>query len=203
MFYEYVKGRDHRLLLEGLDMTNNIHAPNIILIGFMGSGKTVIGRQTARLLNFDFADTDEEIHQVTGMELTQLFKKHGEIRFRSEEKLVTQKLAKQERLVIACGGSLPPIEENLHLLKNNGWFVLLTAAPKIIKERLARKQNRLLIHGRPTPEAISDMIEQWKKKLCPLPELSNRQRQFKHRRSGGRHRFGIPPGFPQTRPLNI
>ena len=97
MFYEYVKGRDHRLLLEGLDMTNNIHAPNIILIGFMGSGKTVIGRQTARLLNFDFADTDEEIHQVTGMELTQLFKKHGGDPFSFEEKLVTQKLAKQER----------------------------------------------------------------------------------------------------------
>ena len=108
----------------------------------MGSGKTVIGRQTARLLDFDFADTDDEIRQVTGMELRQLFRKHGEIRFRSEERLVLQKLAAREHIVIACGGSLPPKPENLELLRDKGWFVLLTAKPEVIRNRLQRKANR-------------------------------------------------------------
>ena len=81
---------------------------NIVLLGFMGSGKTGIGRQAARLLDFDFADTDEEIREVTGMELSKLYKKHGEIRCRSEEKLLISKLAQRDNMVIACGGSLPP-----------------------------------------------------------------------------------------------
>ena len=134
---------------------------NIILLGFMGSGKTVIGRQAARLLDFDFADTDEEIREITGMELPRLYKKHGEIRCRSEERLLIAKLARRDRMVIACGGSLPPEEKNLQLLAQKGWFVLLTAQPEVIRSRLARKRDRLLVNGRVTPEYISEQALSW------------------------------------------
>ena len=134
---------------------------NIILLGFMGSGKTVIGRQAARLLDFDFADTDEELREVTGMELPKLYKRHGEIRCRSEEKLLISKLAKRDHMVIACGGSLLPDADNLKMLALKGWFVLLTAQPEVIRARLARKRDRLLVNGKVTPEFISRQACDW------------------------------------------
>lgn len=126
----------------------------------MGSGKTVIGRHLARLLDFSFADTDEAIREVTGMELSRLFRKFGEIRFRSEEKLVIAKLAKKRHQVIACGGSLIPSRESLNLLRENGYFVLLSAAPGIILSRINRKNNRLLPTGKPTEEDIAVMLRE-------------------------------------------
>lgn len=143
----------------------------IILIGFMGSGKTVIGRQTARLLDFDFVDTDEEIKDVTGLDLPQLFRRHGEIRFRSEERLVVQKLAQRDRLVVACGGSLPPRRENLDLLRHQGWFCLLYADPDVLQARLGRKHDRLLVEGRPTVERIAKRAEEWQREYAPLTDL--------------------------------
>lgn len=144
---------------------------NIVLIGFMGSGKTVIGRQAARLLNFDFADTDDEITQVTGLTLPQLFRKHGEIRFRSEEKLVIQKLAGRERMVIACGGSLLPARENLDLLLQRGWFVLLTADPAVIKSRISRKNDRLLVGGKPSLEGIAAIMAERESQYANLADF--------------------------------
>lgn len=139
----------------------NTAKSNIILIGFMGSGKTVIGRTLARMLDYDFADTDEEIKEVTGMQLTQLFRKHGEIRFRSEEKLVVQKLAKRDKLVIAYGGSLTPAEENLQLLAANGWIALLSADTSVISARLKRKNTRLLVNGKLSDADIAAEVAKW------------------------------------------
>lgn len=139
---------------------------NIILLGFMGSGKTVIGRQAARLLDFDFVDTDEEIREVTGMELPKLYRKHGEIRCRSEERLLISKLAQRDRMVIACGGCLPPDPEDLKLLAEKGWFVLLTAQPEVIRSRIARKRDRLLVNGKVTPEFISSQALSWESRYA-------------------------------------
>ena len=139
---------------------------NIVLLGFMGSGKTVIGRQAAHLLDFDFADTDEEIREVTGMELSKLYRKHGEIRCRSEEKLLISKLAKKDNTVIACGGSLPPDPENLKMLAQKGWFVLLTAKPEVIRSRITKKRDRLLVSGKVTPEIISSQACSWESRYA-------------------------------------
>jgi shikimate kinase len=134
---------------------------NMVLIGFMGSGKTVIGRKAARLLGFQFVDTDEEIQRVTGLTLAALLKKHGEVRFRSEEELVAKKLAARRGLVIAAGGSLTPQKEPLALLKEHGWFVLLQAAPDVILERVSRKNdrgNRPLLSGKLKLEQVRELL---------------------------------------------
>ncbi|MDO4732131.1 MAG: shikimate kinase [Bacillota bacterium] len=153
-----------------MDM-NNINKSNIILIGYMGSGKTVIGRQVARLLDFDFADTDEEITRACGMSLPQLFRKHGEIRFRSEERLVLKKLSQKEQLVIACGGSLLPESGQIEILREKGFFVLLTAQAEIIRERLSRKNDRLLLGGRPSLEKIQKLLQEREKHFQQLTDL--------------------------------
>jgi shikimate kinase len=77
---------------------------NIILIGFMGTGKTAIGKRLAQALGRPFIDTDKEIEKVTGMSIAQIFNKHGEIRFRSEEKIAIKKACASRSAVIATGG---------------------------------------------------------------------------------------------------
>ncbi len=138
----------------------------------MGSGKTVIGRNIARLLDYNFADTDDAIRDVTGMDLVTLFRKHGEIRFRSEEQLVIKKLADKQQLVIACGGSLIPAAENLNLLRDNGYFVLLSASPEVIYNRLSRKNNRLLPAGKPSLADIEKMLAHRQEYFADLSHIS-------------------------------
>jgi shikimate kinase len=145
---------------------------NIILVGFMGSGKTVIGRHVARLLEYSFADTDEAIREVTGMELSRLFHKYGEIRFRSEEKLVIHKLAGNRQQVIACGGSLVPARESLEMLADYGFFVLLTAAPEVIQSRISRKNDRLLPLGKPSEETIKEMLKEREDCFADFPHIN-------------------------------
>ncbi|MDD4798068.1 MAG: shikimate kinase [Clostridia bacterium] len=115
----------------------------IVLIGFAGCGKTVVGRTAAVILDWDFADTDALIEEVTGQPPAKLLKKFGEVRFRSEEKLIMNKLASRENLVIATGGNLDLKNNNLQLLKNDeSFFVLLEADAETLIERLSRKNNR-------------------------------------------------------------
>ena len=159
--------------LKGAIITvNTAKKSNIILVGFMGSGKTVIGRNLARLLNYTFADTDEAIRDVTGMDLPKLFRKYGEIRFRSEEKLIISKLAKKQHQVIACGGSFVPAKDSLELLLEDGYFVLLTAPPEVIHSRIARKNNRLLPYGKPSVEDIAKMLEERQQCFASLSHIS-------------------------------
>ncbi|MCR4962764.1 MAG: AAA family ATPase [Firmicutes bacterium] len=141
-------------------MTNNEKKNNIVLIGFMGSGKTVVGRTLAGLLDYDFVDTDEQIRQVTGLTLPQLFRKHGEIRFRSEEELVVKRTAAKQKQVIATGGSLTPMAKNFDLLRQNGWFVLLSADPQTILSRISRKNDRLLLCGKPDLPSLENMVRE-------------------------------------------
>ena len=76
---------------------------NIVLIGFMGTGKSSVGQRLAEKLKMAFIDMDREIEKITGLSINQIFRKHGEIRFRSEEKLLAQKLGHESNLVILVG----------------------------------------------------------------------------------------------------
>ena len=144
---------------------------NIILIGFMGSGKTVVGRHIARLLDYQFVDTDDEITAVTGLTLPQLLRKHGEIRFHSEERLIIQKLAKNTNQVIASGGSLNPNLDNLRLFQANSCFVMLRAQPEVILERIKRKSHRPLPAGKQTIESLRALLEEREAQYLDLANL--------------------------------
>ncbi len=139
---------------------------NLVLIGFMGSGKTAMGRFLMQELQYDFIDTDQEIENVTGLKLNQLLKKYGEIRFNSEERLIIQRIHNQEKLIIATGGNFIHQEENVKLLKQNGIFVFLKADIETIVARLSRRKTR------PFPEKgnIKEVIPQHYLKKLPLYE---------------------------------
>jgi shikimate kinase len=114
---------------------------NIVLIGFMGTGKSTIGMKLAERLKMQFIDMDREIEKLTGMSIPVLFKKHGELRFRSEERLMSQKLGAKRNLVIAAGGGVVLNRENVEALKKNGIMICLEADPEVILARVSRKKG--------------------------------------------------------------
>ncbi len=120
---------------------------NIVLTGFMGTGKTTVGRILAQRLGLEFVDTDEEIERVTGKTVPDLFGRYGSIRFRSEERLVIKKLSARIALVIATGGGAVLDPENVAALKKNGVVVLIRSSPEVICSRVRTARNRPLLAG--------------------------------------------------------
>ncbi len=113
---------------------------NIVLIGFMGTGKSSVGIKLAEKFGMVFIDMDKEIEKVTHMSINQIFRKHGEKRFRSEERLLAKKLGFKKNLVIATGGGVVLNEENVEALEANGVLICLEASPEEILKRVKRKR---------------------------------------------------------------
>ena len=114
---------------------------NVIIIGFMGTGKSSVGIRMAQRLHYQFVDMDREIERLTGMSVADIFRRCGETRFRSEEKLLARKLAGRSNLVIATGGGTVLQPENIDVLEENGVVICLEAAPEDILQRVSRKKG--------------------------------------------------------------
>jgi len=128
---------------------------NIVLIGFMGTGKSTVGKRLAQSLEWDFFDTDSVIGEVTSLSVTEIFKRYGETRFRSEERIVVARLSQQDQLVIATGGGTVVNPLNLEALARNGIIVGLHASMEAILSRIGHKNDRPLLKG--TKEAIEKL----------------------------------------------
>jgi shikimate kinase len=128
---------------------------NIILIGFMASGKSSVGRVLAQKLGWEFLDTDNEVQQVTGLKIPELFRKCGEVRFRSEESLVIKKLKGVNHTVIATGGGTVLSDHNREILESLGILIHLYTPLDVALQRAKRRQDRpLLNQGREALEKI-------------------------------------------------
>ena len=135
-------------------------ANNIILIGFMGTGKSTIGKLLADRLHLKFYDLDREIEKLLGMSMLNLYKKYGKVRFHAEEKLMFQKLLQKEKAVIATGGTVELSLESLENLKENNTVIALYLEPEIIHKRLRRRNNRPMIRPRNMYEDIVSMCKE-------------------------------------------
>ncbi len=111
--------------------------PNLILTGFMATGKTTIAKRLANQLNYEWIDTDEMIVQQTGLSVAQIFQKKGEPVFRALEKDLAQHLSTRQGLVISTGGGMLLNPENVSLLSQNGQIFCLTASPEEILRRIS------------------------------------------------------------------
>lgn len=120
---------------------------NIVLIGFMGTGKSTVGKRLAQLLAWDFVDTDCVIEEVTNLSVTEIFRRHGETRFRSEERIVVARLSQQEQIVIATGGGTVLNPLNWEALAQNGIMIGLHASIEVILSRIGQKNDRPLLKG--------------------------------------------------------
>ena len=127
-------------------MDINRRPVNLALIGFMGTGKTSVGRLVADQLGFEFLDTDELIQIRAGRTIADIFAKEGEPAFRQLERQIVQELSTREKTVIATGGGLPTNAENLAALKSFALVVCLWASAEKIWERVRNQSHRPLLH---------------------------------------------------------
>ncbi|WP_425058288.1 Shikimate kinase [Sporomusa carbonis] len=118
---------------------------NMVFIGFMGSGKSTIGRYLAEISGYNYYDVDTMIEQQAGQSVQEIFSIHGEKHFRSLEREVVERLRTVDHAVIACGGGVVLDAANVSHLKEKGKFIWLKAAPETVYERLKHQNNRPLI----------------------------------------------------------
>ena len=110
---------------------------NVALIGFMGVGKTAVGKVLAKKLKREFVELDSLIEQKAGKSIPEIFEQDGEIAFRELEIEVTKAVAREKHLVIACGGGVVLNKINIDRLREESRIVCLTASPKVILERVS------------------------------------------------------------------
>lgn len=132
---------------------------NLILVGFMGTGKTTIGRSLSRVLGRRFVDTDVEIEAATGLSIPDIFKLYGERYFRAIEKQVIVRLAASSGLVVATGGGAVLDSEVRAMLKQAGIVFCLTARAEVILARTQANQDRPLLRDRAFSTIVDLMNE--------------------------------------------
>ena len=146
------------LKLETPFMQSDRHLVNIALIGFMGTGKTSVGRLVADQLHFEYLDTDELIQTQTGRTITEIFAMDGEPVFRALEQKIVEELASRVKTVIATGGGLPVNPNNLASLKAHALVVSLWSSPEKIWERVRHQSHRPLLHDENPQAKIRELL---------------------------------------------
>ncbi len=132
---------------------------NIILIGFMGCGKTSIGERLAQKLSYRFRDTDQLIEQKEQATINHIFALHGEEYFRGKETGLLQELLPElNHVVLSTGGGLPLRDENTLLLKDMGFVVYLKASKETTIKRLSGDRTRPLLQGDDMEMRIESML---------------------------------------------
>lgn len=121
---------------------------NIILIGFMGSGKSSVGSRLATELGYQFMDMDKEIERTTQMDIPSIFKKYGEQHFRSLETSLLKSLDAKDKTVISTGGGTAMLEENWQILSRLGLLVQLYVTLDTAIERTGGKGRPMLQQDR-------------------------------------------------------
>jgi shikimate kinase len=135
----------------------------IFLIGFMGSGKTTVGKELALCLGYSFIDMDKCVEEDTGMSVNQIFSELGEQEFRKLEHDMIIRIIKTDNVVVATGGGVPCYYKNMELINQNGISLYLRMTPEALTDRLKHSRSqRPLIRDLPTDDELAGFI---KKKL--------------------------------------
>jgi len=137
----------------------NVNNMNIILVGFMGTGKTVIGKKLASKRGMKYVSMDEEIEKKEKRSISEIFSKDGEPYFRKVEKEVAKELSNQDNLVIDAGGGVVLDEENISNLKASGRMVCLNASPDVIFKRTEKYKHRPLLNVSDPRKKIEELLE--------------------------------------------
>lgn len=132
---------------------------NVVLVGFMGVGKSSVGSSLAQHLGRDFLDLDDEIEQELGMSIADFFEQEGEKAFRAKETALIKKLASLNNLVFSVGGGAVLNPQNVIELKKKGRLILLTAESNTIYNRLKDDTTRPVLGVPVTKFKIEELLE--------------------------------------------
>lgn len=139
----------------------------IILIGYMGAGKTTLGKVLAQKMGLTFYDLDDYIEDRFHRTIPQIFAESGESGFRDLERRMLHEVAEFEDVIISCGGGTPCFFDNMDYMNTCGETVFLNASPEALKVHLLMgKTQRPLIQGK-SPEELLDFIKDSLQKRLP------------------------------------
>ncbi len=133
---------------------------NIVLIGFMGAGKSTVSDYLSTMFAMDIVDMDQVITEREEMSIPDIFSTYGEEYFRTLETELLIEMQSRKNTIVSCGGGAALRERNVAEMKKNGRVVLLTASPETIYERVKDGEDRPMLKGRRDIDAISELMEQ-------------------------------------------
>jgi shikimate kinase len=132
----------------------------IALVGLMGAGKSSVGRRLAQALNLPFRDADEEVERAAGRSVSEIFDELGEAAFRDGERRVIARLLDEAPHVLATGGGAFMNPETRKLIAGKAISVWLQADVEVLARRVARKNDRPLLHGKDVREVLADLARE-------------------------------------------
>ncbi|MFH1540915.1 MAG: shikimate kinase [Elusimicrobiota bacterium] len=133
---------------------------NIVLTGFMATGKSDVGKKIAYILKIKFVDTDKLIEKKIGMKISEIFAKKGERFFRDVESEIAETVSKHKNYIIATGGGIVLRQKNINVLKKNGKIVNLYASTGKILERVFENTDRPLLNVKDRKKEIQKLLKQ-------------------------------------------
>lgn len=144
---------------------------NIVLIGFMGTGKTTISKHLNAMFAMNVIEMDQIIAQREGMSIPDIFEVYGEQYFRDAETNLLIEMQSKTNMIISCGGGTPMRECNVIEMKKNGRVILLNAKPETIYERVKDSHDRPLIENNKNVAFIADLMEKRREKYTAAADI--------------------------------
>lgn len=134
----------------------------VVIIGFMGSGKSVVGRKLAKELKMEYVDMDTKIEEIEKRSITDIFKEDGEVYFRNVETKLLKDLTTEDNIIISTGGGIVSKNENIDILKNEQNVILLDASVSTIKKNVSNEINKrpLLKESKDVEETIKTLLSE-------------------------------------------
>jgi shikimate kinase len=159
---------------------------NIVLIGYRGTGKSVVGRLVAERLGLTCVSMDARIVEKAGLSIPELVQKQGWPAFRDLESAVARELAGLDDLLIDTGGGVIERQENIDVLRENGLIVWLQASPELIVTRIADGTERPSLTGRSFTEEVAEVLESRTPKYRSAAQFAIDTEQFTPEEVAGR-----------------
>ncbi len=150
-------------------MTGPDSDKNLVLMGFMGTGKSCVGRLLAERMGREFVDMDTLIELRVGKRISDIFREDGEAAFRRIEREVADDLSEPRSLVIATGGGAVLNPANIEALQRGGVVICLTATPETVLERVKRGKHRPLLRGDDLEATVRRRLDERASAYAALP----------------------------------
>jgi shikimate kinase len=144
---------------------------NVVLVGFMGCGKTTLGARLAHMLGLKFVDMDDRIAKKAHCSIPEIFAREGEAGFRRIESEVLEDLTAGGQMVIATGGGVVTIPENLPKLRAMGFVVWLNPPERAIWQRVSRNRNRPLLQTENPRQTVHELLEKRRPLYAAVADL--------------------------------
>jgi shikimate kinase len=132
---------------------------NIVLTGFMGTGKTAVAKELATLLRRNLIDVDTQIEKAQDMSIHEIFRQFGEHKFREIETEMVRKIARRRNVIISTGGGVVLRQENMDALRESGIIICLTASPETILKRTSMNSERPLLRVPNPRKKIRELLD--------------------------------------------